>query len=200
MYRSHEQPSPREVMPLTLELLGTTLVCTEPYGLCFVGSEGETAVEMSLSCERGQGKGWRSLGTARAKPRGADPCLCSVLCGPSPVWKQHAGQVWKSTQYVVGKAIGTQDLPHQQVSLCCVLGKQFKSGPRRGSDSREQKVFWLLCLAYAPARGDEKPGGWTEGGCSDIKQEFKKRGGGRRGGFWQKVSGLGQSVHTGEIK
>lgn len=190
-------------MPLTLELYWSVQSLTD-RGPCFVGSEGGAAVEVALSCGMGQEKGWRSLGTARAKPRGTDPCLCSVLCGPSPRWKQREGQGWESTQYVVGKAIGTPDLPHQQVSLRCVLGRQFKTGSRRGSDSREQKVFWLLCLAYAPARGDEKPGGWTEGGCSDLKQEFKKRQEGRRGGFggksvdWVKVCVL-VKANRGEV-
>lgn len=57
-------------------------------------------------------------------------------------------------------------------------------------------MFWLLCLAYAPARRNEKPGALTERGCSDLKQEFKREEG-RRDGFWQKVSGFGQSVDTG---
>lgn len=60
-------------------------------------------------------------------------------------------------------------------ALRCASWRQFKTDSKRGSNSREeQKVFWLLCLAYAPARGDEKPGGSTERGCSDLKQEFKK--------------------------
>lgn len=94
------------------------------------------------------------------------------------------GQGRESTQYVMGRAIGTEDLPRRQASLRCVLRRQFKTGSKRDSNStEEQKVFWLLCLAYASARGDEKPGGLPGRGCSDLKQEFKKEE--REEGFWQ---------------
>lgn len=117
-------------------------------------------------------------------------------CGPGPAWKWDVGQGWESTQYVMGKAIDAEDLPHWQAYLRCVSRRQFKTGSKRDSNpTEEQKVFWLLCLAYAPAGGHEKPGGLPERGCSDLKREFKKEE--REEGFWQKVSGFGQSVAAG---
>lgn len=71
--------------------------------------------------------------------------------------------------------------------------KQLKKVSNAG---REQKVLWLLLLARAPARGDEKPQGLAERGCSVPKKSLKKRRGKKGELLAENQWRFGQSVDS----
>lgn len=84
----------------------------------------------------------------------ATHCMCR--CGLGPAWKQDEGQGWESAQYVMGKAIGTEDLPHRQASLRCVSRRQFKTGSKGTRIQQKNKRYFGYSAWHMLLQGEMK--------------------------------------------
>lgn len=130
-------------------------------------------------CGLGQGSSWGN----------------GVSCGPggelAAPWARGGSRTW-------GEAGSAQRDASSAVAgrICCISRLRCAAGcagslqlAQKGLSSREQKLFWLPCSARA-LKGDEKPGGLAQRGCSDLKQKFKREERGEGMSFGRKSEEL----------